>query len=188
MSSVPFSVFTGEGDPLANIYREFYPRVLSLCRYILGSREDAEDASSEVFARLPRALKTYDRSLPFARWITSVASHYCIDVLRRKKSESRVIAPAAPEADTYASRSRSPLDELLRVEDERAMRNAIARLPGRYRAPLVLRYYQDLSYDEIARELSITRANAKTLVFRAKKELHASLQAGDAVAGSQQVV
>lgn len=165
----------GEGDAFANLYREFYPRVLSLCRYILGSHEDAEDASSEVFARLPRALKTYDRSLPFARWITSVASHYCIDVLRRRRSESRVMAPGAADADAFASPGRSPLDDLLLRENQHAVRSAIARLPDRYRAPLVLRYYHELSYEEIAQQLKLTRANAKTLVFRAKREVHASL-------------
>lgn len=175
MSSVPFSVFMGEGDALANIYREFYPRVLSLCRYILGSHEDAEDASNEVFARLPRALKTYDRSLPFARWITSVASHYCIDVLRRRRSESRVMAPGAADAEACASPVRSPLDDLLLRENQRAVRSAIAKLPDRYRAPLILRYYHELSYEEIAQQLNVTRANAKTLVFRAKREVHASL-------------
>lgn len=173
----------GEGDALANIYREFYPRVLSLCRYILGSHEDAEDASNEVFARLPRALKTYDRSLPFARWITSVASHYCIDVLRRRKSESRVMAPGAADAEACASPAKSPLEGLLLRENQRAVRSAIAKLPDRYRAPLILRYYHELSYEEISRQLNVTRANAKTLVFRAKREVHASLSGRQSTRG-----
>ncbi|MGH9527288.1 MAG: RNA polymerase sigma factor [Terriglobales bacterium] len=84
-----------------------------MCRYILGSHEDAEDASSEVFARLPRALKTYDRSLPFPRWLTSVASHYCIDLLRRRKSELRVLAPVSAEPETYASASSTMLSSIV---------------------------------------------------------------------------
>lgn len=166
----------GEGDALANIYREFHPRVLSLCRYFLGSHEDAEDASSEVFARLPRAMRTYDRSLPFPRWLSTVASHYCIDVLRRRKAESRVLAPVNAEPESCASGGPSPFEELLLRESQSAVRAAIARLPVRYRAPLILRYFHDLSYDEIAGELHLTRSNAKTLVFRAKKEIQATLE------------
>lgn len=176
MSSVPFSVFVAEGDSFADLYREFYPRVLRVCRYILGSHEDAEDASSEVFARLPRAIKTYNRALPFSRWLASVASHYCIDVLRRKRAEQRVIAPVRLEEIKPVSPRRSALDEILSAEERESVREAIARLPKHYRAPLELRYYGDMSYEEIGRSLRIKPSNAKTLVFRARKEVRLSLE------------
>ena len=61
----------GAGDAKAfdAVYRHFHPRVLGLCRYLLGSRTEAEDAASGVFARLPKAMKSYDASLPFPRWL-----------------------------------------------------------------------------------------------------------------------
>ncbi|MGH9402940.1 MAG: RNA polymerase sigma factor [Terriglobia bacterium] len=178
MSSVPFNMnmVFGEGQAFADLYREFYPRVLSLCRRILGSHEDAEDASNEVFARLPRAMKTYNRALPFSRWLASVASHYCIDLLRRRGAEQRVLAPQSVEPAERASGVKSPLEELLEQEQQDAVRAAIARLPERYRAPVELRYYGELGYDEIARELGLSRANAKTLVFRARKEIQWTLE------------
>lgn len=178
MSSVPFNMNLafGDGQALADLYREFHPRVLSVCRRILRSHEDAEDASSEVFARLPRAMKTYNRALPFPRWLASVTSHYCIDLLRRRGAEQKVIAPQSTEPEELASGAQSPLDELVAQERQDAVRAAIARLPERYRAPVELRYYRDLSYDEIAEELGLTRANAKTLVFRARKELQTTLE------------
>lgn len=178
MSSVPFNMNLafGEGQAFADLYREFYPRVLNVCRRILGTHEDAEDASSEVFARLPRAMKTYNRALPFPRWLASVTSHYCIDLLRRRGAEQKVIAPQSAGPEELASGARSPLEALLLQEQQDAMRAAIARLPERYRAPVELRYYRDLSYDEIAGQLGLTRANAKTLVFRARKELQMTLE------------
>lgn len=182
MSSVPFNMNMAFGDAgaFAEVYRQCYPRVLGICRRILGSREDAEDASSEVFARLPRAMKTYNRALPFPRWLGSVASHYCIDLLRRRGAEQRALAPfgSAPEAPNDGLQS--PLDALLLRETQEEVRAAIARLPERYRAPVELRYYRDLSYDEIAEELGLTRANAKTLVFRARKELQSALESKSA--------
>ncbi|MGH9407550.1 MAG: RNA polymerase sigma factor [Terriglobia bacterium] len=170
MSTVPLSMIHGQGDAFANLYDEFYPRVLSVCRYMLGSPEDAEDASSEVFARLPRAIRTYNRALPFSRWLSAVASHHCVDLLRRRSLEQRVFAPPGPEQPEHAAVRPSPLDELLVNEKRKAVREVIRRLPEHYRAPLELRYFQELSYDEIAQTLHLTRANAKTLVFRAKKE------------------
>lgn len=190
MSSVPFNMNMAFGDAgaFAEVYRQCYPRVLGICRRILGSREDAEDASSEVFARLPRAIKTYNRALPFPRWLGSVASHYCIDLLRRRGAEQRALAPLAAGPGSLDNSSRSPLDALLLQEIRKDVRDAIARLPERYRAPVELRYYRDLSYDEIARELGLTRANAKTLVFRARKELQTALESNAALQREAEIV
>lgn len=164
-----------ERETLADLYREFHPRVLSVCRAVLRSPEEAEDASSEVFARLPRAMQTYDRALSFPRWLAGVASHYCIDRLRKRRSEQRVIEPAHADTPEPRAASRSPLEELLSAEERETVRLAIARLPQHYRAPLVLRYYEDLTYDEIGERLGLKRAHVATLIFRAKEQMRKSL-------------
>ncbi len=165
----------GDANALAEIYREFYPRVLGLCRYLLGSPEEAEDAASDVFARLQRAMKSYDSSLPFPRWLLSVSSHRCVDLLRKRRADQRVFEPAADDGAEPASAEPSPLQELLSTEERGTVRAAIAAMADRYRVPLVLRYYNDLSYDEIAGSLGLTRANVAILIFRAKKELRKAL-------------
>ncbi len=70
------------------------------------------------------------------------------------------------------------MQELLSAEARDGVRAAIEALPERYRLPLVLRYYNDLGYDDIAAALQLTRANVATLIFRAKKELRAALPRG----------
>jgi RNA polymerase sigma-70 factor (ECF subfamily) len=72
----------------------------------------------------------------------------------------------------------SPLGAVLRTEERVQVRDAIARLPVKYRVPLVLRYYSDLSYDEIAQQLSLPRNHVATLIFRAKQELRRKLAHG----------
>jgi RNA polymerase sigma-70 factor, ECF subfamily len=171
VSSVAVRMLEGDREAYGELYQEFRPRVLGLCQYLLGSRDQAEDASSEVFVRLPVALKTYDASLPFSRWLSSVAGHYCVDLLRRRRSEARAIEPADPEAPEPAAPATSPLEELLVKEDRRVVRAALARLPERYSVPLVMRYYSELSCDDIARRLGTSRENVKTLIFRAKQKL-----------------
>jgi RNA polymerase sigma-70 factor (ECF subfamily) len=158
-------------EALATLYRHFHRRVLGLCRYLLGSASEAEDAASEVFARLPRAMESYDNSLAFPRWLMSVTSHYCIDLLRKRNVERRLFEPAEADAPEPAAVSPSPLQELLSAEARDEVRNAITALPERYRLPLTLRYYNEMTYDEIAAALGLTRAHIATLIFRAKKEL-----------------
>ncbi len=162
-------------EALAALYRHFHRRVLGLCRYLLGSETEAEDAASEVFARLPHAMDSYDTSLPFPRWLLSVTSHYCIDLLRKRGVEKRLFEPAQADSLEPASATPSPLQEVLTAEARDEVRGAVAALPERYRLPLTLRYYNELSYDEIAATLELTRAHVATLIFRAKHELRCAL-------------
>ncbi len=178
LSTVLQRAGAGDAEAFDAVYRHFHPRVFGLCRYLLGSGAEAEDAASEVFARLPRAMKSYDASLPFPRWLLSVASHHCVDLLRKRQVEGRIFEPSEAETLQSASEHPSPLQELLSAEARDGVRAAIEALPERYRVPLVLRYYNDLGYDEIAAALQLTRANVATLIFRAKKELRAALPRG----------
>jgi len=162
-------------EALAALYRLFHRRVFGLCRYLLGSETEAEDAASEVFTRLPRAMNTYDASLPFPRWLMSVTSHYCVDLLRKRKVQGRLFEPSEADAPEPASATPSPLQEVLTAESRDQVRRAVAALPERYRLPLTLRYYNELSYDEIAATLELTRAHVATLIFRAKLELRRAL-------------
>jgi RNA polymerase sigma-70 factor (ECF subfamily) len=168
-----------DAEALGEIHRRFVQRVFGLCRYMLDSRESAEDATSEVFLKLQRSIATYDGSTPFPGWLLRVASNQCIDALRRRKRGRQVIVEVDGDRITEApSSDLSPLGAVLRTEERVQVRDAIARLPVKYRVPLVLRYYSDLSYDEIAQQLSLPRNHVATLIFRAKQELRQKLAHG----------
>src|SRR5262245_53315615 len=168
----------GDQAGLAELYGEFGRRVFGLCRQLLGSPEAAEDARSEVFLRLPRALERYDPSLPFDRWLLSVTSHHCLDVLRRRRLESRLFAADVDESDSASAASEpapSPLAAVLTDEGRARVRGALLRLPERYRVSLTLRYHGDMSYDEIASQLGLTRNHVAILIFRGKQALRGLL-------------
>src|ERR1700733_14744888 len=80
-----------DADALGEIYRLYSRRVFGLCRYMLESRESAEDATSEVFLKLQRSIESYNGSVPFLRWLLRVAGNQCIDALRRRKRGRQVI-------------------------------------------------------------------------------------------------
>jgi RNA polymerase sigma-70 factor (ECF subfamily) len=164
----------GDREGLAELYGTFGRRVLGLCRHLLGSPEAAEDARSEVFLRLPRAIDRYDPALPFDRWLLSVTSHHCLDVLRRRRLESRLFVAEVEERDSVPAGSESgpsPLAAVLAGEGQDRVRAALARLPDRYRVVLVLRYFGELGYEEIAAQLGLTRNHVATLIFRGKQAL-----------------
>ena len=167
-----------DAEALGEIYRRYVRRVFGLCRHLLGSWESAEDATSEVFLKLQRSLGTYDGSTPFPAWLLRVAGNHCIDMLRRRQRGRQVMvedrdgtaAAAAPSSEP------SPLGAVLSSEARARVREAIARLPENYRVPLVLRYYSELSYDEIAQQLGVESGHVGALIFRAKQELRRKLR------------
>jgi RNA polymerase sigma-70 factor (ECF subfamily) len=169
-----------DAEALGEIYRQYVRRVFGLCRHMLDSRERAEDATSEVFLKLQRSIESYDGSIPFARWLLRVAGNQCIDVLRRQRRRRQLIVEGENENTVLEAPSAepSPLGAVLSKEERVRVRDAIAGLPDKFRLPLVLRYYSELSYDEIARELGLQKNNVATLIFRAKQELRRKLARG----------
>jgi len=166
-----------EAEALGEIYRRYVRRVFGLCRYMLDSRESAEDATGEVFLKLQRSIENYDGSIPFVKWLLRVAGNQCIDVLRRRQRGRQVIVEAEDgvAAVEAVSPEPSPLGAVLGKEERAQVRDAIARLPENYRVPLVLRYYSELSYGEIAQQLGLERNYVAALIFRAKQELRRRL-------------
>jgi RNA polymerase sigma-70 factor (ECF subfamily) len=169
-----------DAEALGEIYRLYARRVFGLCRHMLDSRESAEDATSEVFLKLQRSIQSYDGSTPFHRWLLRVASNQCIDALRSRKRGRLVIVESEEGIAVLeaVSSEPSPLGAVLSAEERTKVRDAIASLPGNYRMALVLRYYGELSYDEIAEQLGLNRDYVAALLFRAKQELRRKLGHG----------
>jgi RNA polymerase sigma-70 factor (ECF subfamily) len=162
-----------DAEALGELYRLYARRVFGLCRYMLDSRESAEDATSEVFLKLQRSIESYNGSIPFPRWLLRVAGNQCIDALRRRKRGLQQIVEV--EDIEAATSEPSPLGAVLSTEERAQVRDAIARLPENYRVPLVLRYYGELGYDEIAQQLGLHKNYVAGLIFRAKHELRRKL-------------
>lgn len=155
------------------LYREHYHRVRSYCRRMLGTPQDAEDAAQEVFMRAYRAFGRYRSRDPFGPWVGAIATNYCIDVLRSRGRFNEVF-------DTRdAEEPEDPADNgaatLISDYESRAITRAVEALPDRYRLPIVLAYYADASYDEIADALGITANHVGVLLSRGKEQLRRHL-------------
>jgi len=168
----------GDGEAFASLVREHEDDVLRLCRRLLGSAAEAEDASQETFARAQVALASYDPERPFRPWLLAIAAHRSVDLLRRRGTERGLFVPDAVDAEATAGAEPSPLELCLRAEQRRRLLEAIEAQPEKYRAPLLLRYYADLDYAAIAEALDVSRNQVATLLFRARRRLRAALADG----------
>ena len=170
----------GDGDAdFDALYRVQSRRVLQTCRYLLGSPDEAEDAAQEVFLRARQRFEQYDRERPFSNWILAVASHHCLDRLRRRGRETWLFGTADVERAAAPAREPDPLTALLVRERGRQVREAVAALPVKYRVPLVLAYFHELAYAEIGAILDIEPGHVAVLVFRGRKQLRRMLTAPD---------
>ena len=174
MSAAPLRAVaaTGPSSPLdhAGMLDHYGADVLRLCRRLLGQAQDAEDARSEVFLRAQQAAATWD-GRPLRPWLLSIASHHCVDRLRRRALEGRLFEAKDLAADELPAQAPSALSLLLARERSAQLEAALAALPDKYRAPLVLRFLADQSYGEIAATLGVSEAQVAVLVFRAKTKL-----------------
>jgi RNA polymerase sigma-70 factor (ECF subfamily) len=161
---------------LSTIYTAHYCYVLRVCRRFFRQPEDAEDAAAEVFLKLHRVLETRDEALPFRPWVSRVASRLCIDKLRQRKREKRSRVDEADLSEVPDYSTPSPLSQVLRKEKRLEVREQLIRLPEKYKVPLVLHYYKQMSYSEIARALKRQLPAVRMMIFRAKEQLRRNMQ------------
>jgi RNA polymerase sigma-70 factor, ECF subfamily len=166
----------GDDAAFGELVRHYEPDVTRLCRRLLGSVEEAEDAAQECFLRAHAALASYDPQRPFRRWLMAIAAHRAIDTLRRRRREARLFESEREAAEALRDPAPSPLQHGLSAELRAQLLAAIERQPDRYRAPLVLRYYADLDYEEIAEILTVSRNQVATLLFRGRRLLRDALE------------
>jgi RNA polymerase sigma-70 factor (ECF subfamily) len=161
---------------LETAYRHFSWRIYGLCRHLLGSQEAARDAAQEVFLRVQQARQQFDQKRPAENWLLSVARNYCLDQLRRRKTEHRLFSPASDNLPEPAATAPSALGRLLAIESKATLRMALERLPQRSREILLLRYERELGYQAISEALGVSRSEVGVLIFRAKEQLRRILQ------------
>ncbi|MHB8525369.1 MAG: RNA polymerase sigma factor [Candidatus Acidiferrales bacterium] len=165
----------GDSDAWAQLYRQFAPAVFRFCRRAMPTREDAEDATSEVFAKLRGKLEQYDASRPFNAWLYRVAANHCWDLLRRRRVRQDL---ETGDIETMPLEHPDPgqLEQLLEQHSREQVRKALEQLPSRTRLALTLRYYSDMSYDEIAETLGVRRPFVGVLLLRARHQLRRVLE------------
>jgi len=165
------------------LYNDYYRRVFGLCRRLLNSSELAEDATQETFMRAYRSFSKYNADQPFWQWIAAIANNHCIDVLRQRGRTPQLFGDEQAEVEQLAADSESMVAEMVALEDQAELAQALGLLPDKYRVPLVLAYFDQLSYEEIAQQLSVSRTHVGVLLLRGKQQLRRALSGPNLPAG-----
>lgn len=174
------STLRGKTQVFEVLVRRYQRPVYSFAYRMLGSREDAEDIAQEAWLRAYRSLKRFDTSRTFLAWILKIISNLCIDRFRRETSYEEVafdgVADEAVWSHGIGTWSGTPDTDLYREEIKSRVEAAIAALAPHYRAVIVLRHIEDLSYEEIAGVLDIPVGTVMGRLFRARKLLSERLK------------
>ncbi len=158
----------GDSAAFMQIVDAYQRPVYNLCYRILGDAGEAEDAAQETFLRAYTKLNSYQPDRKFSSWLLSIASHYCIDRLRRRRYQL-ISWDDLPPWRWLPATEPAPEQATLTRETVSSVRDLLEALPADYRAAVVLRYWHDMSYDEIADTLETTVSAIKSRLFRARQ-------------------
>jgi RNA polymerase sigma-70 factor (ECF subfamily) len=162
----------GEDSAFTALVIKYREGIYRVARRMLGNHEDAADATQEVFLRAYRALPRFDGRSQLYTWLYRIAINLCLDARSRCARASivgaddalRDVADGPPLEDVVEHREAGQL-----------VAAAVAGLPPRQRAMIVLRLYQDLPYQEIARIMGCTEGTVKATMFAAVRKLRQTL-------------
>jgi RNA polymerase sigma factor (sigma-70 family) len=163
-------------------YAELMERYRESIYYMLlkmvNNSDDAEDLTIEAFGKAFNRLKQYQPNYAFSTWMFKIASNNCIDFIRKqRKKKTMSIDTGMTNEDgermtfDIESDGRDPEEEVIRDQKIQAMRQVVDKLKPRYRELVILRYFKEYSYDEIAQELDLPLGTVKAQLFRAREFL-----------------
>ena len=156
-------------NAIVNRYRR---KVFNVAYTFVGRHDEAEDLTQDIFLKVFKALRTFDRRANFTTWIISVSRNLCIDHYRRVRKEREVVdrrvdaselTPIAKGVDAFA--------RLDRFDRRALLREALAALPETLRTAVAMRDLQELPYQEIARRLDLPDGTVKSRINRGRHEL-----------------
>lgn len=164
----------GDDEAFTKLVETYQTPVFNLCYRMLGEPELAEDAAQETFLRAYQHLHRYDQKRPFATWLLSIAAHYCIDRLRRRKFSMFSMDAEDDEGNSFEVPdidAPNPEHEAITGQTNERVHAMLQDLDTTDRAAVIMRYWYDYSEKEIAESLNLTVSAVKSRLHRARKEL-----------------
>jgi RNA polymerase sigma-70 factor (ECF subfamily) len=170
-----------EGDTVAfeSLVERHQSLVAGTVARMLGSNADVEDIAQQVFIRVWKSAGRYVARAKFTTWLLKITRNLVFNEMRRAKRHPHLPIQIDPEAEELPLKDEAtepPDASLLQSELQQAIENAITQLPDSQRMALILRRYEELSYEEIADILELSLPAVKSLLFRARTELRERLK------------
>jgi RNA polymerase sigma-70 factor (ECF subfamily) len=157
--------------------RLYWRKVFNVAYKFVGRQDEAEDLTQDIFLKLFKSLKTFDRRANFSTWLISVSRNLCIDHYRSVRKERETINRDV-DASTLSpvSRDRSAYAQLELRDRVQLLRAALDMLPPTLRTAVLMRDIQELTYQEIADRLNVPEGTVKSRINRGRTELARQIQ------------
>jgi RNA polymerase sigma factor (sigma-70 family) len=148
---------------------------------MVNNKDDADDLTIEAFGKAFKRLHQYSPNYAFSTWLFKIASNNCIDFMRKKKNNNNGIFSLDKPLENFEggeitfdvrSKSLNPEEKIIKKQKIKMMHEIVEKLKPRYRELIEMRYFQELSYDEISIKLDIPIGTVKAQLFRAREFLY----------------
>ncbi len=162
----------GDDEAFTRLVETYQTPIYNLCYRMLGNADEAEESAQEAFMRAYTQFASYDPARSFKTWLFSIASHYCIDRLRKRRLIWLSIEDEnLPPHPALQEQTPGPEETNIRREQTEAIQHVLAKLAPDDRAVIVMRYWHDMSYEEIADATRATVSSVKSRLHRARGAL-----------------
>ncbi len=172
------AVEAGDQKAYAELMSRYKDSIYYMLLKMVNNRDDAEDLTIEAFGKAFRNIKQYTPDYAFSTWLFKIATNNCIDFIRKKRKMLLSIDRGFENEDgqdmtlDVRSDGPSPDDVMMKKQKVLMMKDVVEKLKPRYRRLVELRYYQELSYEEISEELNLPLGTVKAQLFRAREFLY----------------
>jgi RNA polymerase sigma factor (sigma-70 family) len=169
----------GQGDQkaYAELMNHYKDSIYFMLLKMTNDTDDADDLTIEAFGKAFKKLDQYTPDYAFSTWLFKIASNNCIDFIRKKKKMTLSIdksydnAEGSEMAQNIPAQMLDPEENFIKKQKVKLMRDIVEKLKPRYKTLVDMRYFQELSYEEISEELKLPLGTVKAQLFRAREFL-----------------
>ncbi len=165
----------GDQNAFSSIMVRYREPIYYLVLKMVRNESDAEDLSIEAFEKAFKKLDQYVPQYAFSTWLFRIATNHCIDFIRKKKLRTTSIDEASENEQSWGiqieTKNKDPEEKFIEKQKINLMREVVSKLNDPYKTLVELRYFDELSYEEIAEQREIPLGTVKAQLFRARSLL-----------------
>ena len=168
----------GDQKAYAELMGRYRDSVYFMLLKMVNNKDDAEDLTVEAFGKAFKRLGQYTPNFAFSTWLFRIATNNCIDFIRRKRKNTFSLDRPMQDDEggemviDIKAETLDPEEHIMKKQKIILLRELVDKLKPRYRTLIEMRYFQELSYEEIAAELDLPLGTVKAQLFRAREFLY----------------